>query len=321
MQPQINIPDSYKSTAFTELVKMIELIMETKEFRNLQYSVELNEAHDNITVLNHTMRVISRIQELLRLSLFNTTLQDHASSYFAASIGRFTRAELFLLSAVVHDIGKPDTLVLSSNGFTSAPGHERVGEKISRSIFQEVGLQEKEAEYVLTLVRIHSGYSLRVLAYLMSLSDEKLHEAVHRSLFVPEVLIFMLADNESAKSFAPYRDFILNRFLHVPVIYALNNENRRGDTSINDSLEQILGNLRTYSNPWTVEIRLLHLSEEVGELHDIYLQNIGAKERVQTLQDIAHALSDILVELIGIYDILGLSIIDEIRKVSANDEA
>ncbi|MFA6390971.1 MAG: hypothetical protein WCX78_04530 [Patescibacteria group bacterium] len=62
------------------------------------------------------------------------------------------------------------------------------------------------------------------------------------------------------------------------------------------------------SRTWSIETRLLHLGEEVGELFDIYLQYTGQKDRKQSLEDIEIALNDVTDELFALYDLFGIDI-------------
>ncbi len=85
-----------------------------------------------------------------------------------------------------------------------------------------------------------------------------------------------------------------------------------------DNLQQIhdklLETIKKTSRPWSEEMRLLHLGEEVGELFDIYLQYKGMKERKQSLEDIENALNDVALELFALYDIFGIDISKSLRK-------
>lgn len=81
---------------------------------------------------------------------------------------------------------------------------------------------------------------------------------------------------------------------------------------------EILKFLEKNSKPWSIEMRLLHLGEEVGELFDIFLQYKGAKDRKQTLKDLSIALNDVVFEVFAIYHFLGIdlneSLLDEFKK-------
>jgi NTP pyrophosphatase (non-canonical NTP hydrolase) len=271
-------------------------------------------------VHNHAIHVFNRIQELLVLDFIKyDKARSAAIHYFSHKYGRYTRAELLLFSSLFHDLGKTKTLTTSVDKTTSAPGHEKKGVEITHRVLEKLHFNVKEITYISTIVNLHSGYSLRFWRYLMCASPSQLKTSLGTTYFLPEIALYMIADNESARTFSEYKKFLLNTILQSEAIYASNT--LAGNYNHLDTLiHQVMEQLKTTSKPWTLEIRLLHLSEEVGELHDIYVQYLGAKDQEQTLDDIKNALTDVLLEILAIYNSLGISVTQALRNEIKENE-
>lgn len=292
-----------------EISTLITDIKESEEYVRLGNVNENNVVHDNESVTDHTKQVVGRVHELAR-ELTQESLK--AREYFKSKIGGYARLDLLVLSSWLHDIGKAETIVEDENGITSCPGHEKQGVKIAKKLLK--GKLNNDARgYVFQVIKLHSGFSLRFMDYLMSLSKNKLKEALMSINFVPEISLFMIADNESAKVFDEYKQFLQETLLDQEEVY-VETSGIDDPKELGKVLKLALDHLKSNSKPWPVDIRLFHLSEEVGELHDIYLQYIGAKDRDQDITHITGALNDTLFELLALYDIFGINIADAVKK-------
>ncbi len=310
----------YLSGLEERLVEVCTKITKSKEFVASKLVIENNICHKKEPVSDHSTHVFMRFQELLNFDFVDSDeLRKLAKSYFSQKIGNWTRAELFLISALLHDLGKVETLVTDDKGETKAPGHEAKSVQIAEIMLRQLGFVGVEIDYVLNVIRVHSGYVLRFLDFINGLSESQIKSAFGSVQLLPEVFLYMIADNENASTFGEYKKMIEERFLQYTEIYQTD-DSFKGVDDIGKLVEKILISLKNNSKPWPIETRLFHLSEEVGELHDIYLQYVGAKDREQTIVDIQNALNDVLVETLALYDIFGIDIKSSLEKVIKEDE-
>lgn len=300
-------------------IDLCQKIVSQAEFQETKQIIENNVSRDHESVFDHTIHVFIRIQELLVLDFLQKESRHLANSYFSTKIGRFTRTELLLVSSLLHDLGKSKTLTTEEDKTTAAPGHEIKSIEIAKIILNKLNFKEDEISYISRVISLHSGYTLRFLKYLMNLSNSQLTNAIRSIFLMPEISFYMIADNESAKIFKEYKEFLLNSILTEKFIYkdvkVLLDIKKTGLL-----IQKVLQNLKETSKPWPLETRLFHLSEEVGELHDIYLRYSGAKDREQSLVDMQIALNDIFLETLGLYDNLGIDINQSLKMILKEDE-
>lgn len=320
----LNLDDRFNQDYYSGLKKrLIEVctkITISKEFKASNSAIENNICHENVSVAEHTLHIFKRFQELMSFDFIKSDeCRKLAKKYFSQKIGDWTRAELFLISGLLHDLGKVETLVVDNKGITKAPGHEGRSVKIAQSLLGNLHFQNVEIDYVTQVIKLHSGYVLRFLDFVNGLSDSQVRGAFVSVRFLPEIFLYMIADNESASTFGEYKRMIEGRFLQYTEIYQ-SGYSLKGVEDIGNLVENVLVTLKNNSKPWPVETRLFHLSEEVGELHDIYLQCIGAKDREQSIVDIQNALNDVLMETLALYDVFGIDIKSSLEKILKEDE-
>ena len=62
---------------------------------------------------------------------------------------------LLRLAALLHDIGKPETLTVGENGATHFYGHEAVSAKMAETAMRDLKFSDEDIHYVKTLVKEH----------------------------------------------------------------------------------------------------------------------------------------------------------------------
>jgi NTP pyrophosphatase (non-canonical NTP hydrolase) len=314
----LTIPKEMRSLSASGFQKLIKQICQEIDLDSTREVIENNIVHSNESVYDHTLDIAKKLIDLLSLDYIgNESTKQKAQKYFVQKIGNYSRAELFILSAYLHDIGKKESIQTDENGKTSCPNHERISANIAIRVLVKLKLHQEDIAYIYNVVKLHGGYSLRFLDYLQTLTKPQLEIALGSCYLLPEKLLYQVADNEVAKSFSEYKDFIYKVLLQNISIYK-NNESNASKVDLNKLFLKISNKIKMESKPWPEEARMLHLSEEVGELHDIYLQFKGAKDREQTIEHIKGALNDIVFELVALYDMYGLDmgqvLEDEIDK-------
>lgn len=302
------------------LCEIIEFLASTRA----KSVIENNISHLNTSLFDHSMYVLEKFQKLLKLKFIHEEeTRVIAKDYFSSLISERKRAELLLLSAPLHDLGKLKALKKNRDGVTSASGHEKVSVKLASGVLERIGLNKGDLDYLREIIRLHSGFSLRFLSYLKSLNRKDLEQALHKPILLPEVFFYMIADNEKAESFREYKIFILDRILNLPSVYKskLNSWGEAEKKKIGELLFRIQQKVYLNSKPWPLNIRLFHLGEEIGELYDVYLQFLGAKDREQTIKDLENGLNDVLTEILAIYYLLGLDLNKSLKKIICEYES
>lgn len=314
------IPDGMQSLSAADFQTIIEQICLEIDLDSTRKVIEDNIVHSNESVYDHTHDIVKKLAEFLSLNYLNKkTTKQEVQRYFEQKVGRYSRAELLVISAYLHDIEKKDTVQVNEDGTTSCPGHEKVSADISRDVLSKLEFEKEAIDYVYNIIKLHSGYSLRFLDYLQSLTETQLDLALGSCYLLPEKLLYQIADNEVAESFSEYKKFIKDVLLQKEIIYQ-KVESNLSKINLNQLFSTISTKIKTESKPWSEEARMLHLSEEVGELHDIYMQYKGAKDREQTIEHIKGALNDVAFELVALYDLYGLDIGQVLKDEIEKDE-
>ena len=162
----IHRKESKKLIISKSLAKKIKVIISSPNFRRLKSVVENNISHKNQNVYNHTLEVVEKVKNLFcHINIDNCQTLTKSIRYFNAKIGRFSRWELFLLSAYLHDLGKAVTNKIEDDGNTSAFGHEKESINISSDLLKRINIGKQERQYILDIINLHSGYSLRFISF------------------------------------------------------------------------------------------------------------------------------------------------------------
>lgn len=310
-----------------KLEDVISSLFSQKDVQDLKGLRENNPVHKNEDVFIHTKAVTKRLDGLLSLSFIKTTETKKAAvQYFKSQVGKFSKAELLVISGVLHDIGKAKfikrgkrlvrVLKKKGNGTTEAIGHEAISARYSDKILKSLEFSRKERRYITGVIKIHNGFLLSNFEgwYRLPLKTVISELKGKCPIYLIEVLLFMLADNKDAPSFLEAQDYILNKLLQCKEIYNQKKVFNPNKSKALDLYRETCRIANETSKPWPAEIRLFHLVEEVGELCDIYLQYKGWKDRRQFKKDLAIALADVLFDVFVLYDKLGIDFVETYKK-------
>lgn len=108
----------------------------------------------------------------------------------AATIARreaFSKEDTFLLviSALLHDVGKPATTFVK-NGRIVSPGHDVVGEGLSRTFCEQLKFSQSNTDIISSLVRVH-------MYHCGGVSSRKARRLVHK-FKIPYSLLWLLIE-------------------------------------------------------------------------------------------------------------------------------
>lgn len=127
-------------------------------------------------------------------SAYMAELREH----FAGRVGRYPRAALYKLAALLHDIAKPQTKQPKPDGGVSFHEHQTIGGEVALGVARRLGFGPEEARYIRTVVREHMRPGQ------LAAQGEVTLRAVNRFFQAaggagPDVLIFLLADHMATR--------------------------------------------------------------------------------------------------------------------------
>lgn len=116
---------------------------------DLRLVVEQNEWHPGWTTFVHTKAVLANLH-FLRTTVIGPSMRQELD----ANIELHTTGELLEVAALLHDIGKPQTLKIGDSK-SYCPGHEEAGAIMIPAILADLGFGPTETEFVRALVQLH----------------------------------------------------------------------------------------------------------------------------------------------------------------------
>jgi hypothetical protein len=167
---------------------------------DLARAIEISEWHRHQSVLAHTFLVCEALAPLYQgrgMAGWNAPpkvawLEEHLRGGGDAA----ARRDLLRLVALLHDVGKPQTLVVGADGQTECPHHAAVSAELSAGMLLELGLGPEARRYVRDVVAGHHlpGTFLDVAA--VCVDQAALQACVDRigASLAFDTLLFYLAD-------------------------------------------------------------------------------------------------------------------------------
>lgn len=167
-------------------IKKNEFANEIPEFYELEKVIENNDWHDNDSVFNHTLTVLSHLEKILKKT------KKVILRYLNKKIDSCSRKEILFLATIFHDIAKKETIVREGTK-TRTPGHEREGAKKVRKILSRFDLSNREKNFVAEIIKNHDT----VHSFLKSEAkdrDKSLNKFKDDSNVFWEVILLGMAD-------------------------------------------------------------------------------------------------------------------------------
>jgi len=290
--------------------------------------VENNNIHKNINVLGHTQEIFNLFSSRLYTGIYS---RGPLSLYLDQRFdGEFTKRELVIVSTLFHDIGKVGygiddlgSIKTDKQGFTFAPNHELASCLYTNELLKKYLLfTNGEISYLLFLIRNHSGWPNELFKfYFDTYTQEKVVEVFSQNPLLLEILIYQLLENEHIDTFNYTAKTIISLLKNFSLIERVQKKEKSlkefiaGNQNEDDRIV-MLTNIG--SKPWGLTERLAHLSEEIGELFDVYLKVLGLKERQENRDNVISAMSDIYIDFLVLLDHYGIKM-SEIKEKCLND--
>lgn len=155
------ILDNDKAVDYLKLMDEFDVLNKIIPEIEIMRAVKQGPYH-HLDVWAHSLEALAQLEQLLCQLKSDKKIQDYLSCEITP--GR-TRRSLIKLAAVLHDVGKPETLV-EKDGRTIFHGHERVGRDYVKVIAERLKLSnsEKDALGKIVFWHLRPGYLADVKA-------------------------------------------------------------------------------------------------------------------------------------------------------------
>lgn len=109
------------------------------------------QGNHHLDAFNHSIEVLKHIEKILK------EIPEWVFNYFSEEISfGVTRSSVLKLGGLLHDIGKPFTMKITSKGKYSFEGHERVGSEMIEAISKRLKFSNNTREALKFIVKSHS---------------------------------------------------------------------------------------------------------------------------------------------------------------------
>jgi len=203
----------------------IEKIQKHPLFLRLKDVVENNAWHDHEDVFTHSVKTKDiALREINSDFITNTEAKEKFLRFINEYINGFKRADLLILIALLHDIGKILSIkkgeslrsieVTDDKGITSPPGHEYWGSTIVHGILKDLSLDDEVAAYITKGIKVHDAFQGEYFPSKKDWPKEKLINDIKsraEGLYI-ESMFNNMCDVYTATPFQPYKELVFKIF-------------------------------------------------------------------------------------------------------------
>lgn len=139
----------------------IEKIISSPLFLKLKNIVENNGYHNHEAVYDHLIKTKDiALREIKAGFITNPEAKNSFLKFVNEDFHGIKKADIMVLTALLHDIGKILPLVFTdSSGTTFCPGHEYEGSKIAGGLLRDLNLPEEVIDYISMVIKFHDTYN------------------------------------------------------------------------------------------------------------------------------------------------------------------
>ncbi|MDO8601120.1 MAG: HD domain-containing protein [bacterium] len=119
------------------------------EFYELKKVVENNPWHNKESVFDHILSVLDNLKIIIRKS------KKEIKQALSKIIDKNSRKSLLYVAALLHDIGKKETIADLDGGARGCPGHEKKGVQKTKKILNRFDLSPKESKIITDIAKNH----------------------------------------------------------------------------------------------------------------------------------------------------------------------
>lgn len=178
-----------------DLGLLAALIPELNELEGVEQSV-----YHHLDAWEHTLEVLERTIELTEdpTPVFGDHAAQLASILDEELSEELTRGQALRWGALLHDVAKGRTRVVSEDGRVGFPGHDTVGSELVGEIFGRLKVSDKLTRYVAGLTRHH--LRLGFLVHKAPLTNRDVYRYLHACAPVEvEVSVLSVADRMATR--------------------------------------------------------------------------------------------------------------------------
>ena len=185
---KLNLNDITKKNALSGKLQIF-----IPEFYELKSTIE-NSAdgwHNKESVFDHTISVMSALEKIIAEN-------KNVGKYLSEKIGSYSKKTLLITSALLHDIGKKETLVKKGD-FTSCSGHEKTSCEKSGVILKNLNISHDGTQRILKIIAHHHEFH-KILG--LGKDDlEKKYLKIKKDFkdIFPELILLSYADTARSK--------------------------------------------------------------------------------------------------------------------------
>lgn len=128
------------------------------EVYELKKITENNSWHKSQNLFDHTIETVTILSNIISLKMFSNKkfLKNVKYKFEKRIFENYKRKDLIMISAILHDIGKPITLIINNDETTACPLHEIVGSSLIDLFSKRFLFSKKEELYVKKIVEYHT---------------------------------------------------------------------------------------------------------------------------------------------------------------------
>lgn len=141
------------------------------EYYKLRDFTENNSWHNKQNVFDHCISVFENMERLFNYKIFTETEKSKFDKYLQTKVGNVSRKEILILSVLLHDISKSETLIKCEDGTTKCPGHEIASAGMVSLFSKRFGINHISENHIKNIVGYH-GFISDILGLMISKNDK-----------------------------------------------------------------------------------------------------------------------------------------------------
>jgi putative nucleotidyltransferase with HDIG domain len=166
-----------------------KFLKELPKFYSLKNNIENNPWHKNQTTFDHTILVLKALKK-------NIQQYKNLHKYLNQKVETNTRQDILFTATMFHDIAKPQTQIITKEGWTMFPNHEKESANLAKNILKQFNLTTKEINLICEIIQNHDEIHHFLNQNPTETSLEKIKQ-IHPNIFI-YILLLTKSDTEGS---------------------------------------------------------------------------------------------------------------------------
>lgn len=138
---------------------LILKLIQNPYFLKLKNVVENNPYHNHEDAYSHSIKVKDvALKEIKADFIINSTAKKKFIQFTFQTIEGFKKADLMILVALIHDIGKPLSFKINNDCSTDCLQHEYLGSTIVGQVVKDLSLPQSVVKYMSNIIKFHCTF-------------------------------------------------------------------------------------------------------------------------------------------------------------------